>query len=167
MLKTQDIDLWVLHGQGYYLVDPTNLTLDNRGANVMGGGISLQVKQRYPDAPKFYGDLIRTQTCPGAKPGSALRPQDCTGPLVFLDETRRLIYFPTKYDWHYRSSLSLIEKGLGQLVAILNAKPELKIALPPLGAGLGGLDWQREVWPLLNKILDCPELVERIVVCSK
>jgi hypothetical protein len=159
-------DLWALHTQGFYALDPTNLTLDAAGHAVMGAGISAVVRRRWPDAPARLGGWIAAYTSPGAKPGRALSAPECTGRLVFLDRTARLIYLPTKYNWRDKADLSLIRRSLSELASMLQAHPELRVALPRLGAGLGGLDWTTQVEPVLQAELDRPEFATRVVLAA-
>jgi O-acetyl-ADP-ribose deacetylase (regulator of RNase III) len=154
-LTTTSEDLWVLHDRGWYIVDPTNLTLDSAGRNVMGAGISRQVAQRYSDAPARYGRAIVAQTAGGkAFSGRSLAPTECVGPLVIVDDERRIIFLPTKYDWRRPSILALIERAIHELATIMDSRIALRVALPRIGAGLGGLDWDRVVLPLVVKYLD-------------
>jgi O-acetyl-ADP-ribose deacetylase (regulator of RNase III) len=65
--------------------------------------------------------------------------------LVFetgkLTPPRYIINFPTKRHWRGRSRLEDIESGLAALVKEIRARDIQSIAIPPLGSGLGGLDW--------------------------
>jgi hypothetical protein len=166
MIATSPQDLWSLHRAGFYVCDPTNLTLDAAGRAVMGAGISRVVRERWPGAPERLGRWISTYSAPGVKPGQAARPDECTGRLVFLDRGARLVYLPTKYHWRERADLALIERGLGELAALLRAHPDLRVALPRLGSGLGGLDWEGEVRPLLTVALDHPDISPRVVLAT-
>lgn len=166
MIATSPLDLWSLHQAGFYACDPTNLTLDAAGRAVMGAGISRVVRERWPGAPERLGRWISAYSAPGVKPGQAARPDECTGRLVFLDRTARLVYLPTKYNWRERADLALIKRGLGELAALLRAHPDLRVALPRLGSGLGGLTWEDEVCPLLMAALDHPDISPRVVLAT-
>ena len=54
---------------------------------------------------------------------------------------RFIINFPTKRHWRGKSRIEDIEMGLVDLVKVIRDKDIRSIAIPPLGAGLGGLDW--------------------------
>jgi len=54
---------------------------------------------------------------------------------------RLIINFPTKRHWRAKSKLADIEIGLQDLVRVLNERAVMSVAVPPLGCGLGGLDW--------------------------
>ena len=76
---------------------------------------------------------------------------------MFVFETgelmpRLIINFPTKRDWRARSRLADVEAGLSALVAEIERHRIHSIALPPLGCGLGGLEWT-EVKPRIHRTL--------------
>ena len=60
-----------------------------------------------------------------------------------------IINFPTKRDWRSKSKIEDIEAGLDALVSEIRARSIRSIALPALGCGLGGLDWEA-VRPLIE-----------------
>lgn len=111
---------------------------------VMGRGIALQFKRAFPDNFKAYAAACkRGEVQPGR---------------LFVTETGRLtnpryiINFPTKRHWRGKSRLEDIETGLAVLVQEIRARNIRSIAIPPLGSGLGGLDWQ-EVRPRIESAL--------------
>ena len=67
-----------------------------------------------------------------------------------------IINFPTKTDWKKPSEYSYIESGLIDLVKIIKEKGIRSVAIPPLGAGNGGLDWNK-VKALLEKHLSASD----------
>lgn len=100
---------------------------------VMGRGIALQFKKFYPENFKAYEVACK---CEAVQPGR-----------VFVFETGQLtlphfiINFPTKRHWRGKSRIEDIESGLVDLVQVIRRNRIRSIAIPPLGAGLGGLDW--------------------------
>ncbi|NWN83879.1 MAG: macro domain-containing protein [Halomonas sp.] len=100
---------------------------------VMGKGIALQFKQAFPDNFAYYAKACKTQQVP---PGKMLVFE--TGSMV---NPKYIINFPTKRHWKSKSSLQDIEAGLGYLVAQIKRYRIQSVAIPPLGAGLGGLRW--------------------------
>lgn len=110
---------------------------------VMGRGVALAFKRRFPANFKAY-----KQACDWGeiKPGRM---------FVFrTDELlpRYVINFPTKRHWRGRSRLDDIKIGLPALVTEIERRRIRSIALPPLGCGLGGLDW-KVVKPLIHAAL--------------
>lgn len=75
---------------------------------------------------------------------------------------RYIINFPTKRHWRGKSRLEDIETGLGDLVDVIQRYKIRSIAIPPLGSGLGGLDW-REVRHRIEKAF-APLTDVRVVV---
>ena len=100
---------------------------------VMGRGIALQFKDAYPDNFKVYAAACKLGE---VQPGRMLVFE--TGKLA---PTRFIINFPTKRHWRGRSRIEDIEKGLKALVEEIRTRGIRSIAIPPLGSGLGGLDW--------------------------
>jgi O-acetyl-ADP-ribose deacetylase (regulator of RNase III) len=100
---------------------------------IMGRGIALQFKKVWPANFKAYAAACRRHE---VQPGRmfVFETRELTGP-------RYIINFPTKRHWRGRSRIEDIEAGLDALVQEIRSRDIRSIALPPLGAGLGGLDW--------------------------
>ncbi len=58
------------------------------------------------------------------------------------DGPRWIVHFPTKRHWRDRSAIGDIEAGLRDLAATIARSGIRSIAIPPIGCGLGGLDWR-------------------------
>lgn len=101
---------------------------------VMGRGIALQFKNVFPDNFKAYEAACKIQE---VQPGRMFVFE--TGQLT---PPRFIINFPTKRHWRGKSRIEDIESGLVDLVNVIRSRGIRSIAVPPLGAGLGGLDWQ-------------------------
>lgn len=108
---------------------------------VMGRGIALQFKNTFPDNFMAYAAACkRNEVQPGR---------------MFIYETGRLtnprfiVNFPTKRHWKEKSLMVDIETGLTALVEEIKSRNIRSIAIPPLGCGLGGLEW-REVRPMIE-----------------
>ncbi|WP_449246665.1 type II toxin-antitoxin system antitoxin DNA ADP-ribosyl glycohydrolase DarG [Desulfarculus baarsii] len=116
---------------------------------VMGRGIALQFKKAYPDNFKAYAAACdRKEVRPGA---------------MFVWDSGRLtthryiINFPTKRHWRGKSRIEDIESGLDALAAVIKDKGIRSIAVPPLGSGLGGLEWsivRSRIEDALNALAD-------------
>lgn len=100
---------------------------------VMGRGIALQFKKVFPANFKAYEAACKRSE---VQPGRMFVYE--TGKLT---NPRYIINFPTKRHWRGASRLSDIEAGLDALVREIQVRKIRSIALPPLGSGLGGLDW--------------------------
>jgi hypothetical protein len=138
-------DIWRCHGSGEWVVVTTNGATRRDGACIMGRGVALQAAQLYPKLPFELGDRIRM-----------------FGNLVFLFDDRKIASFPVKYSWEQKADLKLIESSARQLSVHVREKEIPVIYLPRPGCGNGRLDWEREVKPVLSKILN-----DRFVVLEK
>ena len=135
LLKQQDVDA---------IVNTVNCV------GVMGKGIALQFKNKWPDNFKLY-----EQACK--------RGEVRLGKMFVFDagayaRPNFIINFPTKDHWRGKSSMAFIESGLVDLVEQIKRLGIQSIAVPPLGCGNGGLDWEL-VRPLIVKAFDAlPEV---------
>ena len=100
---------------------------------VMGRGVALQFKQTFPENFRAYKKACDA----GEVRIGAMFVVDLGG----LHSPRYIINFPTKKHWRGKSRHEYIEQGLTALVAEIERLGIESIALPPLGCGLGGLDW--------------------------
>lgn len=100
---------------------------------VMGRGVALQFKRAFPDNFKAYAARCKRKAM---QPGRVFVFQ--TGRLTF---PRYVINFPTKRDWRGKSRMTDIESGLVSLVEEIRTRGIRSVAVPPLGSGLGGLEW--------------------------
>jgi len=109
---------------------------------VMGKGIALQFKKKFPENFKAYA-----RAC---KNGEVKIGKMFTVPLDKLTNPRYVINFPTKQNWREKSRLEYIREGLEDLVREIERLELRSVAVPPLGCGNGGLDWEGEVRPLVE-----------------
>ena len=115
------------------LVNPVNCV------GVMGRGLAAQFRRRYPAVFRAY-----RQACGAGE----LRP----GRVLLLptgsNRPRAIAHFPTKRHWRDASHVEDIDAGLRHLATTIRRLRVPSIAVPPLGCGLGGLDWHT-VRPLI------------------
>lgn len=100
---------------------------------IMGKGIALQFKQAFPANFKEYEAACRR--------GEVHVGQMFVHHRNTLHNPRIIINFPTKEHWKAKSKIRDIEAGLVDLVRVIHDERIKSIALPPLGCGNGGLDW--------------------------
>ena len=88
--------------------------------------------------------------------------------VMFVTESKELfgpkwiINFPTKTHWRVKTRLEWIEEGLRDLVRVITVKKIGSIAVPPLGCGNGGLDWD-EVRPHIIDALSAVDDLEAVI----
>ena len=111
---------------------------------VMGRGIALQFEKAFPDNFHVYADACARG---GVRPGRMFVFE--TGALT---NPRYIINFPTKRHWRGNSRIEDINAGLKDLATVIRERGIRSIAVPPLGSGLGGLDWS-DVRPRIEKAL--------------
>lgn len=103
---------------------------------VMGKGIALQFKNMFPNNFKLYSVACKNKEL---KVGQLLVTEEKS----LLTGQQIIINFPTKTNWRLPSEYQYIEAGLTELVKLIKEKNIKSIAIPPLGSGNGGLDWNR------------------------
>jgi O-acetyl-ADP-ribose deacetylase (regulator of RNase III) len=107
----------------------------------MGKGIALQFKQAFPENFTAY-----QRAC---KAGEVRPGRMFVFPTSAMFKPKYIINFPTKRHWRGKSRLEDIRSGLSALVSEVQRLGIQSIAVPPLGCGLGGLDW-KVVRPLIE-----------------
>jgi O-acetyl-ADP-ribose deacetylase (regulator of RNase III) len=100
---------------------------------VMGRGIALQFKKAFPENFRFYEAACKKHE---VRIGRVLVFE--TG---LLTRPKYIINFPTKRHWRGPSRNDYIDAGLKSLIGVVRSRGIRSIAIPPLGCGLGGLDW--------------------------
>lgn len=118
---------------------------------VMGKGIALQFKNRWPENFRAY---VAECKAGHVRPGRMFVFD--SGGLV---KPHFIINFPTKTDWRQGSKLSFIRDGLNDLIEQVRARGIRSIAIPPLGCGAGGLSWS-DVRPMIEEAFDAAPEVE-------
>jgi O-acetyl-ADP-ribose deacetylase (regulator of RNase III) len=110
---------------------------------VMGKGIALMFKERFPESSRAYTE--------------ASKAGEVRVGRMFVTETNELfprwiIHFPTKKHWRNPSKLAWVKDGLEDLVRVIREYRITSVALPPLGCGNGGLLWS-DVRPVIEQAL--------------
>jgi O-acetyl-ADP-ribose deacetylase (regulator of RNase III) len=120
----------ILESKAQALVNTVNTV------GVMGKGIALQFKKTFPHNFKAYAEACKKGEL---QIGKLLIVKDInlnTGEKIIIN-------FPTKRDWRKPSEYSFISEGLDDLIHVLEENEIRSVAIPPLGAGNGGLEWER------------------------
>ena len=125
----------LFHSKTQTLVNAVNCV------GVMGRGIALQFKNRYPSMFNSYKNICRQNLL---EPGKL---------QLYKAADHWILNFPTKIHWKDKSELSYIEEGLKKFVDTYEAKGITSVAFPKLGCANGGLDWNTQVKPLMIKYL--------------
>jgi O-acetyl-ADP-ribose deacetylase (regulator of RNase III) len=107
---------------------------------IMGKGIALQFKNKWPQNFRAYEVACKAKE---VRPGRMFIFD--SGGLI---KPNYIINFPTKDHWRGKSKIEFVRDGLKDLVAQVKKMGIRSIAIPPLGCGNGGLDWN-EVRPLI------------------
>lgn len=126
---------------------------------VMGRGIALAVKNAYPENYRLYKEACEN------KEVTIGRMYVYVAGDIF--EKKYIINFPTKLHWKGKSKIEYIKSGLADLVRVINEYCISSIAIPPLGCGLGGLDW-KVVRPVIeNALKDLSNIEVKIIEPDK
>ncbi len=112
---------------------------------VMGKGIALQFKKAFSTNFQAYKKACDNKE---VKIGEMFVFE--TGQMV---NPKYIINFPTKRHWKEKSKLEYIDLGLKDLINVVHKRSIRSLAIPPLGCGLGGLNWQ-DVQLLIKKYCD-------------
>ena len=107
---------------------------------VMGKGIALEFKKRYPDMFQAYRDICDRRKL---KTGSL---------MLYYEPDHWVLLFPTKENWRNPSRMEYIEAGLAKFCRTYAEKGITSVAFPKLGCGNGELNWS-EVQPVMEKYL--------------
>lgn len=118
------------------------LVLPANARGIMGKGLALQFKERYP---KMFEAYVR----------------DCQADLMWqrgyflykVDDNRFIYCFPTKKHWRDNSRIEWIHQGLIKLTEVYRQEGIEQLAVPALGCGEGHLEWV-DVYPLMYGMLD-------------
>jgi O-acetyl-ADP-ribose deacetylase (regulator of RNase III) len=122
---------------------------------IMGKGIALMFKEAFPANYREYEAACKRGEVRTGEMFVTERPP-------ILGPPRWIINFPTKQHWRGKTRIDWIKDGLENLRTVLVEKGIRSVALPPLGCGNGGLDWQ-VVRPLIQRALGDLQHVDVVV----
>jgi O-acetyl-ADP-ribose deacetylase (regulator of RNase III) len=112
---------------------------------VMGKGLALQFKRAFPENTRRYTAAARRGEIAIGRM-FVVEEETIDGPILVIN-------IPTKTDWRKPSRLEYVEQGLVDLRRVLFERRVDVVAVPPLGCGLGGLDWE-QVRPMIVEALE-------------
>ncbi len=136
-MKIINGDIWYFRGQGYPIVITTNGSIKKNGECVMGRGVALDMKERYPTFPTTLGRAIKDH-----------------GNRLFYWPAYNVITYPVKYYWNdAEASWALIQYSAKQLVEVSDKFNLDRVYLVKPGCGCGKLRWE-EVERIIGPILD-------------
>ncbi len=98
---------------------------------VMGKGVALGFRLRYPEMYKKYKEFCQNKQIAIGKLWLYKQPQE---------GSQWVLNFPTKFHWKYPSKMEYLEAGLQKFVETYKEKGITSIAFPLLGTHNGGLD---------------------------
>ncbi len=135
----------------------SNGVVKSNGELVMGAGVALAFARRFTRLPRYAGECVRRNgnIC-------QLVYSFPKGLEIPKDGFLYVIAFPTKNHWKDPSDLNLIVKSSKELMLGIEFMNIKRVALPRPGCQNGGLDWEKQVKPEIEGILD-----DRVVVVYK
>lgn len=133
----------ILESKACVLVNPVNTD------GIMGKGLALQFKNKFPEMFLEYKEVCKKG---GFVIGEIHVWQNPDKNPAFI------VNFPTKKSWRDKSKIEYITCGLDELTTFMNLYKIPSVAIPPLGCGLGGLDWTKVralIWYKMHDLV-CP-----------
>ncbi len=135
--RTELCDIWQYDSWDTFRCITTNGVVNkNNNKLVMGKGIALEAKERYPNLPEKLGKYVL---------------QYGNRPFICFDEY--IISFPTKHHYSQNSDIQLITFSANKIVEIVNKFNIKRVLLTRPGCGNGNLKWD-EVKSIISKIFD-------------
>lgn len=119
----------ILESEAQALVNTVNTV------GVMGKGIALQFKKAFHNNFKSYNEACKRGDVIVGKMYVTKDSNLNTGEKIIIN-------FPTKKDWRKPSEYSYVDNGLDDLILVIKEYDIKSVAIPPLGAGSGGLKWE-------------------------
>jgi hypothetical protein len=133
-------DIWDFHKVGNPIVITTNCNVDSKGNAIMGRGIALEAKQKFPELPKMLGKYIT-------------RFDDGNAHDVGYFRELNIFTFPTKYNWRWKSDMNLIMMSAAHLALLVEREKIKRVYMVKPGCSNGQLRWE-DVEPHLDFYLN-------------
>lgn len=110
---------------------------------VMGAGIAYEFRLRHPDMFEKYQTLCKNKEL------------DIGKLWIYNTDEKKILNFPTKYDWKLPSKEEYLHKGLQKFVETYQQRGITSVAFPLLGAQKGGLSSERSLAIMEKYLKDC------------
>ncbi len=141
--------IWDYAGLGYYVGVPTNIGFRSDGCNVMGRGLAFDAAQRFPKLAMMYGRWCREYA----------QGEHDEKQVAVYHRPYGLVMCPSKplnplapwTSWKFPATVECVSRTLHDLRRLIE-ETGIKVAIPLLGAGNGGLN-PREVFDLTKTIM--------------
>lgn len=147
----------IIEKQGNILDDDANvIVIPTNCVGVMGKGLALEFKNKWPKSIDPYVTNCKINLL---DPGSVHFYQIREGSLY----KRCWAAFCTKNHWKDPSKEKWIKEGLATLYDIMWYDGHGNVAIPKIGCGLGGLDWNI-VYPMIKERFEDDEIEVRVYV---
>lgn len=132
----------IKYGSGNILDDKSSgIVIPVNTEGIAGAGLAKQWAERYKGAYKYYKLLCEEKIL---RVGIV---------LPAIEGGKWFLCFPTKDEWRYSSRIEYIRSGMISLIDLVVPTLELKsIAIPALGCGLGGLEWDEVHQVILDSL---------------
>jgi len=111
---------------------------------VMGAGLAKQCKEKFLGIEYIYKDLCTNEALTIENP--VIMENKLT------KQPKYICLFPTKIHYKNSSKEKWIINGIKSLIKKLKHSDIKSIAMPKLGCGLGGLDWNKMKQKIINEI---------------
>ncbi|MBY0282046.1 MAG: macro domain-containing protein [Alphaproteobacteria bacterium] len=130
---------YIEHGNIFKLKEISNYAHGCNCAGAMGKGIALQFKEKFP---KMYIEYKRL-----CKEGLF-----SVGDVYTYNYDNGTVFnLGTQISWKTKADINAVESSLIKMLSYAHENNIFKIALPKIGAGLGGLNWD-DVKFVIDKI---------------
>lgn len=122
---------YIEFGNIFKIEEVTNYAHGCNCAGSMGKGIALQFRQKFPEMYTQYKQLCKDKVF---KPGDV---------FAYTYQNGYVYNLGTQATWRTKATLTAIENSMYKMLDSATEKEVKNIALPRIGAGLGGLDWEK------------------------
>lgn len=155
---------------------PTNGYLTRNGTGVLGRGLALQAKQRYPDIAYQFGyHLMRHGHCVGWMLRMPIKllsipVKPCNVKIETIEDQNKILpsvafQYPvgsTVPGFHAKAQPEIIERSLIELIAFMGKENIPSVHIPLLGCGNGGLDAEKDLFPIFERV-PLPDTITLVV----